>query len=231
MSHMKCSSVGMLLVLVLLSYSCSFAFGGEVGYSKEEITSSEKVNASSCLKSVYDSIAIGCSEILGEEGRSRLAWNLTDCVWKDKRDQLFPYCDVKSPMKDCVKKLDDDAHMMYLEFYRQTNDICLLLQDGAEFIREMEVMVKELKRQAMQSEQMIVEIDSKQQELIELEEQLNKVQEELEQLNKVQEMLELILESVPFDVDKLYTLYKAHLQKLRVIATFVIILLIYFFCY
>ncbi|KAI3804255.1 hypothetical protein L1987_25669 [Smallanthus sonchifolius] len=79
----------------------------------------------SCWQNAYQNLFEGCSEILArEEQRSRLAWHLSDCFQKDTGRPHFPYCDVKSPMVNCLKKLDEDAHRIYLE----TNAICHQLQ-------------------------------------------------------------------------------------------------------
>ncbi|KAJ0946374.1 hypothetical protein HanRHA438_Chr01g0003271 [Helianthus annuus] len=78
--------------------------------------------SNSCWQNAYQNLFNGCSEILArEEQRSRLAWHLSDCFQKDTGRPHFPYCDVKSPMVNCLKKLDEDR--IYLEFYLQTNAI------------------------------------------------------------------------------------------------------------
>lgn len=82
-----------------------------------------------CWQKAYQNLFAGCSEILArEEQRSRLAWHLSDCFQKDTGRSPFPYCDVKIPMVNCLKKLDEDAHRVYLEFYLETNAICHQLQ-------------------------------------------------------------------------------------------------------
>nr|GEV46494.1 retrovirus-related Pol polyprotein from transposon TNT 1-94 [Tanacetum cinerariifolium] len=81
--------------------------------------------SNSCWQKAYQNLFAGCSEILArEEQRSRLAWHLSDCFQKDTGRSPFPYCDVKLPMVNCLKKLDEDAHRVYLEFYLETNAIC-----------------------------------------------------------------------------------------------------------
>lgn len=85
--------------------------------------------SNSCWQNAYQNLFAGCSEILAaEEQRSRLAWHLSDCFQKESGRNPFPYCDVKSRMVDCFKKLEPEAHRIYLEFYLETNTICHQLQ-------------------------------------------------------------------------------------------------------
>lgn len=83
----------------------------------------------SCWQNAYQNLFAGCSEILAdEEQRSQLAWHLSDCFQKDSGRSPFPYCDAKSLMVDCFKRLEKEAHRVYLEFYLETNSICHQLQ-------------------------------------------------------------------------------------------------------
>lgn len=87
------------------------------------------VSSNSCWQNAYTNLFAGCSEILAaEEKRSRLAWHLSDCFQKDSGRPAFPRCDSKSLMVNCLKKLDEDARKIYLEFYLETNSICHQLQ-------------------------------------------------------------------------------------------------------
>nr|XP_043626897.1 protein GAMETE EXPRESSED 1-like [Erigeron canadensis] len=113
----------------------------------------------SCWQNAYQSLFAGCAKILAdEEQRSRLAWYLTDCFQKDIGKSPFPYCDVKSRMKDCLKRVDQEAHSQYLEFYLETNTICHQLQTDA-FKRQTERLVNELKRSAENAEDKLENIE------------------------------------------------------------------------
>ncbi|GJZ68768.1 protein gamete expressed 1 isoform X1 [Tanacetum coccineum] len=109
-------------------------FSMESFNSKEGLTYVEKAKRkaalpNSCWQNAYQNMFAGCSEILaGEEQRSRLAWHLSDCFQKDTGRPPFPYCDVKSSMVDCLKRLEKGPHSIYLEFYLETNTICHQLQ-------------------------------------------------------------------------------------------------------
>ena len=87
------------------------------------------VSSNSCWQNAYKKLFAGCSEILaGEEMRARFAWHLSDCFQRDSGRPDFPYCDVKSSMISCRKKLDESAHKVFLEFFLETNSICHQLQ-------------------------------------------------------------------------------------------------------
>ncbi|KAM0030567.1 hypothetical protein Hdeb2414_s0018g00538401 [Helianthus debilis subsp. tardiflorus] len=141
-------------------------------FSMESLTSKKGVSlvekakrkaalSNSCWQNAYQNLFKGCSEILArEEQRSRLAWHLSDCFQKDTGRPHFPYCDVKSQMVNCLKKLDEDAHRIYLEFYLETNAICHQLQTDA-FKRQTERLVNELKRSAESAEVTLEKIETK----------------------------------------------------------------------
>ncbi|XP_071728903.1 protein GAMETE EXPRESSED 1-like [Rutidosis leptorrhynchoides] len=120
----------------------------------------EKVALSNtCWQNAYQNLFAGCSEILAsEESRKRLAWHLTDCFQKDTGRAPFPYCDVKSHMVDCSKRLDKESHSIYLEFYLETNTICHQLQTDA-FKRQTERLVNELKKTAESAEDKLENIE------------------------------------------------------------------------
>ncbi|KAK9068200.1 hypothetical protein SSX86_012311 [Deinandra increscens subsp. villosa] len=186
MSHHKPFIVCIVWVLVLLSrnmdsYSWPFSWGSssenpsdgivvaefsmESSNSKEGVMLVEKAKrkaalSNSCWQNAYQNLFAGCSEILaGEEQRARLAWHLSDCFQKETGRPRFPYCDVKSLMVNCLKKLDEDAHRIYLEFYLQTSVICHQLQSDA-FKRQTERLVNELKRSAEYAEDKLDKIEN-----------------------------------------------------------------------
>ncbi|KAL4567279.1 hypothetical protein LXL04_022858 [Taraxacum kok-saghyz] len=122
--------------------------------------------SNSCWQNAYQNLFAGCSEILAaEEQRSRLAWHLSDCFQKDTGRSHFPYCDVKTPIINCLKKLDEDAHRVYLEFYLETNSICHQLQTDA-FKRQTERLVNELKRSAEYAEDKLENIEEQSERLL-----------------------------------------------------------------
>lgn len=87
------------------------------------------VGSNTCWQNAYRHLFSGCSEIIAvEENRSRFAWHLSDCFQKDSGRPAFPYCDPKSAMINCLKKLDDKEHKVYLAFLLETNSICYQLQ-------------------------------------------------------------------------------------------------------
>ncbi|KAI3756781.1 hypothetical protein L1987_56604 [Smallanthus sonchifolius] len=131
------------------------------GVSLVEKAKRKAALSNSCWQNAYQNLLEGCSEILArEEQRSRLAWHLSDCFQKDTGRPHFPYCDVKSLMVNCLKKLDEDAHRIYLEFYLETNAICHQLQSDA-FKRQTERLVNELKRSAESAEVKLENIEEK----------------------------------------------------------------------
>ncbi|GJT04112.1 protein gamete expressed 1 isoform X1 [Tanacetum coccineum] len=120
----------------------------------------------SCWQNAYQNLFAGCSEILaGEEQRSRLAWHLSDCFQKDTGRPPFPYCDEKSLMVDCLKRLDKGPHSIYLEFYLETNTICHQLQTDA-FKRQTERLVNELKKTAESAENKLENIEEQAERLL-----------------------------------------------------------------
>ncbi|EEF28852.1 conserved hypothetical protein [Ricinus communis] len=104
--------------------------------------------SNSCWQNAYHQLFAGCSQILAvEEKRKQLAWHLSDCFQKDSGRLPFPYCDTKSPMLNCLKKLSDNEHKVYLEFLLETNAICYQLQAHS-FKHKMERLVNDLKDSA-----------------------------------------------------------------------------------
>ncbi|XP_076923377.1 protein GAMETE EXPRESSED 1-like [Bidens hawaiensis] len=122
--------------------------------------------SNSCWQNAYQNLFEGCSEILArEEQRSRLAWHLSDCFQKETARPRLPYCDAKSLMVNCLKKLDEDTHRVYLEFYLETNVICHQLQTDA-FKRQTKRLVNELKTSAEYAEDKLDNIHEKAESLL-----------------------------------------------------------------
>ncbi|XP_076943515.1 protein GAMETE EXPRESSED 1-like [Bidens hawaiensis] len=202
MRHHKRFFVGILWVLVLLSRSVDSLgwrlfssgkpsefietsndiiaeFSMESSNSNKGMMLIEKAKrkaalSNTCWQNAYQNLFAGCSEILAaEEQRSRLAWHLSDCFQKDTGRPQFPYCDVKYPMVNCLKKLDEDAHRVYLEFYLETNAIChqlhlsynLACRSDA-FKRQTERLVNELKRSAEYAEDKLDNIEEQAQRVL-----------------------------------------------------------------
>lgn len=83
----------------------------------------------SCWQRAYQSVFAVCSKALpDEELRSRLSWNLCDCFQQHTGRSPLPYCDAKSPMTNCLKKIDTDVLKIYLEFLLEIGAICHQLQ-------------------------------------------------------------------------------------------------------
>ncbi|KAL4567275.1 hypothetical protein LXL04_022854 [Taraxacum kok-saghyz] len=154
-----------------VSHDVVAEFSMESFNSKKGMTLVEKAKrmveaSNSCWQNAYQNLFAGCSEILAaEEQRSRLAWHLSDCFQKDTGRSHFPYCDVKIPIINCLKKLDEDAHRIYLEFYLETNSICHQLQTDA-FKRQTERLVNELKRSAEYAEDKLENIEEQSDRLL-----------------------------------------------------------------
>ncbi|OIT27341.1 PREDICTED: protein GAMETE EXPRESSED 1 [Nicotiana attenuata] len=86
----------------------------------------------SCWQRAYQSVFAVCSKALpDEELRSRLSWNLCDCFQQHTGRSPLPYCDAKSPMTNCLKKIDTDVLKIYLEFLLEIGAICHQLQMDA----------------------------------------------------------------------------------------------------
>ncbi|XP_044506867.1 protein GAMETE EXPRESSED 1-like [Mangifera indica] len=124
------------------------------------------VGSNTCWKNAYRHLFAGCSEIIAiEEKRSRFAWHLSDCFQKDSGRPSFPYCDPKSSMINCLKKLDDKEHKIYLAFLLETNSICYQLQAHA-FQHETERLVNDLKSSAQYTENKLEIIEEKSETLL-----------------------------------------------------------------
>nr|XP_043631080.1 protein GAMETE EXPRESSED 1-like [Erigeron canadensis] len=158
--------------------------------------------SNTCWQNAYQKLFAGCSEILaGEEQRSRFAWHLTDCFQKDTGRSPFPFCDVKSRMVDCLKRLDQEVHGIYLEFYLETNTICHQLQTDA-FKRQTERLVNELKRSAETAEEKLDNIGEQAERLLHSSDHIHKsltsIDDQTQQLAQtskdVEERVNVVLE-------------------------------------
>uniref|UniRef100_A0A803KYK2 Protein GAMETE EXPRESSED 1 n=2 Tax=Chenopodium quinoa TaxID=63459 RepID=A0A803KYK2_CHEQI len=119
-----------------------------------------------CWFRAYQDLFSTCSEIFAaEEKRKRLAWHLSDCFQKDTGRTPFPSCAGKSAMFDCLRKLNNDDHKTYLEFYLQTNSICHQLQSKA-FKSQLEGLVNDLKDSALVAEDKLKNIEEKSDNLL-----------------------------------------------------------------
>ncbi|GAB2247149.1 hypothetical protein Droror1_Dr00007031 [Drosera rotundifolia] len=119
-----------------------------------------------CWLRAYQNLFSSCNDIFAaEEKRSRLAWNLGDCFQKDTGRPPFPNCDDESDMVDCLRKLNNDDHKTYLEFYLETNSICYQLQSKA-FRFQVENLVNQLKESAQFAEEKLERIEEKSDHLL-----------------------------------------------------------------
>ncbi|KAJ9556788.1 hypothetical protein OSB04_011402 [Centaurea solstitialis] len=142
------------------------SFNSKKGMTLVEKAKRKAALTNSCWQNAYQNLFAGCSEILAEEDqRSRLAWHLSDCFQKETGRSPFPYCDVKTTMRNCLSRLDQDAHRIYLEFYLETNAICHQLQTDA-FKRQTERLVNELKRSAESAEDKLENIEEQAERLL-----------------------------------------------------------------
>ncbi|XP_076928861.1 protein GAMETE EXPRESSED 1-like [Bidens hawaiensis] len=165
----------------------------------------------SCWQNAYQNLFAGCSEIVAdEEQRSRLAWHLSDCFQKDSGRSPFPYCDAKSLMVDCFKRLEKEAHRVYLEFYLETNSICHQLQSVFLFLscrtdtfkKQTERLVNELKRSAEYAEDKLDNIHKKAESLLhssnDIHNSLSSIDDQTQQLAEtskhVEERVNIVLE-------------------------------------
>ncbi|KAK2966083.1 hypothetical protein RJ640_025579 [Escallonia rubra] len=130
-------------------------------------------SSNSCWQNGFQKLFAACSEVLADkEKQSRLAWFLTDCFQQDSGRPPLPHCDAKSPMVNCRKKMDDDAHKIFLEFYLETNSICHYLQSDA-FKRQTERLVNDLKRTAERAEEKLENIEERADHLLQSSNQIH----------------------------------------------------------
>ncbi|KAL4347906.1 hypothetical protein GQ457_17G013460 [Hibiscus cannabinus] len=125
------------------------------------------VGANSCWRNAYGHLLSGCKDIVAtSEKRSRFAWHLSDCFQKDSGRPPFPFCHSDSAMVDCLKKLNDLEHKVYLDFWLETNSICYQLQlskpfsyKNPAFKFETERLVNELKNSAQYTQDKLDSIE------------------------------------------------------------------------
>ncbi|KAM3282678.1 protein GAMETE EXPRESSED 1 [Capsicum chacoense] len=116
----------------LMSEFSMDSFENQKGVKLVENAKQKMLVPNSCWQRSYQSLFSVCSKALpDEELRSRLSWNLCDCFQQHTGRSPLPYCDAKSPMTNCLKKLDRDVLTIYLEFYLETPAICHQLQREA----------------------------------------------------------------------------------------------------
>ncbi|KAF2290503.1 hypothetical protein GH714_014158 [Hevea brasiliensis] len=123
-------------------------FRDEKGLNLIENARNKLAGSNSCWQNAYQQLLAGCSQILAvEEMRSRFAWHLSDCFQRDSGRPPFPHCDTKSAMINCLKKLNENEHKVFLAFSLETNSICYQLQAHS-FKHKMERLVNDLKNSA-----------------------------------------------------------------------------------
>ncbi|XP_043719267.1 protein GAMETE EXPRESSED 1 [Telopea speciosissima] len=122
--------------------------------------------SSSCWQKAYRNLFATCSDVLADkEKQSRLSWHLSDCFQEDTGRPPFPSCKTNAPIVNCLKKLDEQAHKVYLEFFLQTNLICHQLQSDA-FKQQTERLVNDLKRSAELVEDKLENIEERSDKLL-----------------------------------------------------------------
>jgi hypothetical protein len=85
--------------------------------------------SSDCWHEAYWRLYTSCNEIMGDsEKRYRLAWHLSSCFVQDSGKVAFPFCDEKTPMIACRKKLSDFHEETFRDFFNQANILCHQLQ-------------------------------------------------------------------------------------------------------
>ncbi|XP_047340153.1 protein GAMETE EXPRESSED 1-like [Impatiens glandulifera] len=133
----------------------------------------QKSQSGSCWQNAYQNLFTGCREILADdEKQSRFAWLLSDCFQKDSGMLSFPNCDLKSNMKKCRSKLDEEQSRVYLQFFLQTNVLCHQLQAHA-FKQQTEKLVNDLKESAQFAEDKLISIEEKSENLIQSSSQIH----------------------------------------------------------
>ncbi|KAJ9172942.1 hypothetical protein P3X46_016128 [Hevea brasiliensis] len=158
-------------------------FRDEKGVRLVESAKNKLAGSNSCWQNAYQQLFAGCSQILAvEEKRSRFAWHLSDCFQRDSGRPPFPYCDAKSAMVNCLKKLNEHEHQIFLEFLLETNSICYQLQAHS-FKHKMEGLVNDLKNSAEYTT-----------------DQLDIIQERTQSLSKSSNQIHETLSSIDFRV-------------------------------
>ncbi|XP_073261670.1 protein GAMETE EXPRESSED 1 [Populus alba] len=115
------------------------------------------VGTNSCWQNAYQNLFAGCSQILAvEEKRWRFAWHLSDCFQKDSGRPAFPYCDTKSAMVNCLKRLNDNEHKKLTRIF-----LCAIAYRAHAFNHKMERLVNDLKNSAEYTEEQLEIIGGK----------------------------------------------------------------------
>ncbi|KAH6808047.1 hypothetical protein C2S51_029155 [Perilla frutescens var. frutescens] len=115
----------------------------------------------SCWVNSYQNLFAGCTKIAADQDlKDKLTWDLSNCFMKHSGRAEFPYCDAKYPTRNCLKKLDDDAHKVFLQYFLQIDSICHQLQVHA-FKHQTERLVNELKRSAEYAEDKLHNIEER----------------------------------------------------------------------
>ncbi|KAL5714846.1 hypothetical protein ACHQM5_016752 [Ranunculus cassubicifolius] len=148
--------------------------GFVAAFSMETISTKQKmVSSTSCWRNAYGNLFAGCSEIIQDkEKQSRFAWFLSDCFQRDSGRPSFPSCDTNGLMVNCLKKLDESARSVYIEFYMETNSICHQLQADS-FKHETERLVNDLKKSAQFTEVKLEHIDERSNKILDHSKQIH----------------------------------------------------------
>nr|TKS10247.1 hypothetical protein D5086_0000084960 [Populus alba] len=95
------------------------------------------VGTNSCWQNAYQNLFAGCSQILAvEEKRWRFAWHLSDCFQKDSGRPAFPYCDTKSAMVNCLKRLNDNEHKRSNQIQDSLSSIDIQVENVAQTTKD-----------------------------------------------------------------------------------------------
>ncbi|KAH9302373.1 hypothetical protein KI387_013956 [Taxus chinensis] len=131
------------------------------------------VISGSCWQQAYSQLFSSCREILQEEEKkSRLAWHMTDCFQRESGRGPLPSCSSSTLTINCLKKLNDGQHKVYLAFFINTNAMCHHLQSHA-FKRDTERVVNELKSSAHWLVDKMDKIEKKSDSLLESSDQIH----------------------------------------------------------
>lgn len=85
--------------------------------------------SSDCWQDAYWRLYTSCNGIMGDtEKRYRLAWHLSSCFVQDSGKAAFPFCEEKTPMVVCRKKLSDFHEETFRDFFNHASNLCHQLQ-------------------------------------------------------------------------------------------------------
>ncbi|XP_039059910.1 protein GAMETE EXPRESSED 1-like [Hibiscus syriacus] len=218
-----------LLILLSVSTICQswsfFSFSSKPSHSPEELSHGDSVaefsmdclndekgtrllqdaktrlvGTNSCWRTAYEHLLSGCKDIIAtSEKRSRFAWHLSDCFQKDSGRPPLPFCHTDSAMVDCLKKLNDLEHKVYLDFWLETNSICYQLQSQA-FKIETERLVNELKHSAQYAQDKLDSIEESTNAVLrssnEISDSLNAIDVRIHNVDQMTQGLEGYMESL-----------------------------------